>query len=70
MPTGQWEAYVNSIPPSELKIIDSIPEYIAAKGGYPVIQDGLVLGGIGVSGANQAIDDDVALAALRAVGLP
>jgi uncharacterized protein GlcG (DUF336 family) len=70
MPTHQWEAYVNSIPPSELKIIDSISGYIAAKGGYPIIQDGLVLGAIGVSGASQEIDGDVAEAALRAIGLP
>lgn len=69
MPTHQWEAYLASIPASELKIIDSIEGYIAARGGYPVIQDGLVLGGIGVSGANQEIDDEVALAALRAIGL-
>jgi len=69
MPTGQWEAYVNSIPASETKIIDSIEGYIAAKGGYPVIEDGLVLGGIGVSGATQEIDADVAEAAIRALGL-
>ena len=69
MPTHQWEAYVNSIPASELKIIDSIPGYVAARGGFPIIQDGLVLGGIGVSGANQEIDGDVAEAALKAIGL-
>ena len=69
MPTSQWEAYVNSIPPSELKIIDSIPGYVAAMGGHPVVKDGLVLGSVGVSGANQEIDEDVALAALRAIGL-
>lgn len=69
LPTHQWEAYVNSIPASELKIIDSIPGYVAARGGFPVIKDGLVLGGIGVSGANQEIDGDVAEAALRAIGL-
>lgn len=68
MPTHQWEAYVNSIPQSELKIIDSIPGYVAAMGGYPVVKDGLVLGGIGVSGANQEIDGDIALAALKAIG--
>jgi uncharacterized protein GlcG (DUF336 family) len=67
MPTGQWEAYLNSIPGSELKIIDSIPGYVAALGGYPVIKDGMVLGGIGVSGANQEIDEEVALAALRSL---
>ena len=69
MPTHQWEAYVNSIPPSELKIIDSIPGYVAARGGYPIIENGLVLGGIGISGASQEIDGDVAEAALRAIGL-
>jgi glc operon protein GlcG len=69
MPTHQWESYVNSIPASELKIIDSIPGYVAARGGYPVIKDGIVLGGIGVSGANQELDDDVALAMLKAIGL-
>ncbi|HTJ65079.1 MAG TPA: heme-binding protein [Alphaproteobacteria bacterium] len=69
LPTHQWEAYVNSIPGSELKIIDSIPGYVAAKGGYPVVKDGLVLGGVGVSGANQEIDDDVALTMLKSIGL-
>lgn len=69
MPTGQWESFVGAMPASEVKIIDSIDGYIAAKGGYPVVQDGMVLGGIGVSGANQEIDDEVALAALRALGL-
>ena len=69
MPTGQWEAYVNSRPASEQKIIDSIPGYVAAKGGHPIVKDGLVLGGIGVSGADQERDEDVALAALRAIGL-
>ena len=69
MPTRQWEAYVNSIPASEMKIIDSIPGYVAAMGGLPIIQDGMVLGGIGVSGANQEIDEDVARAALAAIGL-
>jgi glc operon protein GlcG len=69
MPTHQWEAYLNSIPASELKIIDSIPGYVAARGGFPIVQNGLVLGGIGVSGANQEIDGDVAEAALRAIGL-
>ncbi len=69
MATHIWEAYLNSIPASELKIIDSIPGYVAAMGGYPITVDGMVLGGIGVSGANQEIDGDVALAALKAIGL-
>ena len=67
MPTHDWEAYLNSIPASELKIIDSIPGYVAARGGYPIIEDGLLLGGIGISGANQEIDGDIAESALRAL---
>jgi glc operon protein GlcG len=69
MKTEQWEAYVNSIPAAERKIIDTMQDFIAAKGGYPVIQNGLVLGGIGISGANQEIDADIAEAALKAIGL-
>lgn len=67
--TAQWEAYVNSLPPGELKIIDTLEGYIAAKGGYPVRQDGLLLGAIGVSGANQELDADIAEAALKAIGV-
>lgn len=67
MTTEAWENYVSSIPASELKIIDSIEGYVAAKGGYPVLEDGLLLGGIGVSGANQEIDADIAEAMLAAL---
>ena len=48
--TEQWERYLGTVPPSELKIIDSIPGYVAAIGGLPIRENGLVLGGIGVSG--------------------
>lgn len=65
--TEEWEHYVGSLSPSEVKIIDSIPGYVAAIGGLPIIENGLVLGSIGVSGANQEIDGDVAEAALRAL---
>ncbi len=33
-------------------------------GGQPVLEDGVVVGGIGISGGNAAQDDDVALAAV------
>lgn len=67
MPTKDWKAYLDTIPADELKIIDKIDGYIAADGGYPIVEDGLVLGGIGVSGADQARDADVALRALAAL---
>jgi uncharacterized protein GlcG (DUF336 family) len=68
MPTAEWGAYVASCPEDERRIIHAIDGYIGADGGFPVRHHGLVLGGIGVSGATQALDADVARAALAAIG--
>ena len=67
MSTQAWKAYTESIPAEELKIIDKVEGYIAADGGYPIYDDGLLIGGIGISGADQARDADVALRALEAL---
>jgi uncharacterized protein GlcG (DUF336 family) len=67
MSTADWKAYMDSIPADELKIIDKIEGYIAAAGGLPILEDGFVIGGIGVSGADQARDLDVAEHAVRAL---
>jgi len=68
MPTKDWKAYLDTIPADEMKIIDSIEGYIAADGGYPIFDDGQLCGGIGISGADQARDADVALRAIEALG--
>ena len=67
MSTLAWKQYVDSIPADELKIIDKVEGYIAADGGYPVFEGELLLGGVGVSGADQERDADVARAALAAL---
>ncbi|HPG26065.1 MAG: heme-binding protein [Spirochaetaceae bacterium] len=67
MPTKDWKTYLDGIPADELKIIDKIDGYIAADGGYPIVENGLVLGAIGVSGADQQRDADVALRAMAAL---
>lgn len=67
MATRDWKAYTDSIPADEQKIIDKIEGYIAADGGYPIIEAGLVLGGIGISGADQERDADVARVAIAAL---
>ncbi len=67
MSTLDWKRYTDSIPADEQKIIDKVEGYIAADGGYPIVEDGLVLGGIGISGADQARDADVARHALAAI---
>ena len=69
MATVDWKAYVESIPAEERQIIDGIEGYIAAAGGVPVIEEGILLGGIGVSGATQETDEDCARTALAALGL-
>jgi uncharacterized protein GlcG (DUF336 family) len=68
MSTRKWGDYVASIPAEEQQIIHGIGGYIGADGGFPVIVGGTVVGGIGVSGASQALDADVARAALAAIG--
>ena len=37
-------------------------------GGAPILEDGVVVGGIGISGGTSAQDEDVALAAVAALG--
>jgi uncharacterized protein GlcG (DUF336 family) len=68
MATAQWGAYVASCPEDEKRIIHAIPGYLGADGGFPVMHEGLLLGGIGISGATQSLDADVARAALAAIG--
>jgi uncharacterized protein GlcG (DUF336 family) len=68
MSTRKWGDYVASIPAEEQQIIHGIGGYIGADGGFPVMVSGMVVGGIGVSGASQALDADVARAALAAIG--
>jgi uncharacterized protein GlcG (DUF336 family) len=68
MSTRKWGDYVASIPAEEQQIIHGIGGYIGADGGFPVIVGGMVVGGIGVSGASQALDADVARTALAAIG--
>jgi glc operon protein GlcG len=69
MSTLAWKNYVESIPASEQRIIAGIDGYIAADGGYPIVENGHLLGGIGVSGADQERDAAVARAAIAALGL-
>jgi uncharacterized protein GlcG (DUF336 family) len=68
MSTGQWTDYVNSLLPGEQKIVDAIEGYVAARGGFPVRQGGMLLGSVGISGASQEIDADIGHAALAAIG--
>ena len=42
--------------------------WTAMEGGYPILFDGVCVGGIGVSGANWELDDSLAREAVEAIG--
>jgi uncharacterized protein GlcG (DUF336 family) len=60
MKTSVWKAYVYSTPPEERDLMLRQPGYIAASGGWPIMIDGVVAGAVGVSGAGQQEDEDLA----------
>jgi uncharacterized protein GlcG (DUF336 family) len=41
---------------------------VAVGGGYPILEGGKLIGGIGISGGNYQQDQDVAVAALSKTG--
>ena len=68
MPTGAFKAMLDVVAPGEREIFLRQDGYIAAEGGEPVIIDGMVVGGVGVSGGGQAEDAACARAAARGPG--
>lgn len=60
MSTALWKSYVYSTPPEERELMLRQPRYIAAAGGIPIVIDGVVAGAVGVSGAGQQEDEDLA----------
>lgn len=60
MKTSKWKGYVYSTPEDDRQVMMSQPGFIAASGGAPIMFDGIVAGGIGVSGAGQQEDEYLA----------
>jgi len=60
MKTAKWKAYVYSVPEDDRQVMMSQAGFIAASGGAPIVVEGIVAGGIGVSGAGQQEDEDLA----------
>lgn len=68
MATHEWHEFIKNDPP----LLDGIvhtPRLVVFGGGYPVKVDGVMVGGIGVSGGHYSHDMEVAQAALAAAGL-
>lgn len=60
MKTSMWKAYVFGAPEEERHLMLSQERYIAASGGCPILVDGQIAGAVGVSGAGQGEDEDLA----------
>jgi uncharacterized protein GlcG (DUF336 family) len=64
-PTHVWNDYVTNDP--KVAPLAHLPRMVAVGGGYPILQNGQLIGGIGISGGNYQQDQDAAVAALRAL---
>lgn len=65
-PTHVWNDYVTNDP--KVAPLAHLPRMVAVGGGYPILENGKLIGGIGISGGNYQQDQDAAVAALRKVG--
>jgi uncharacterized protein GlcG (DUF336 family) len=64
--THVWNDYVTSDP--KVAPLAHRPRMVAVGGGYPIVENGKLIGGIGISGGNYQQDQDAAEAALRQLG--
>ena len=67
--TQDWYDFIKNDPPL-LHGITHTPRLIIFGGGYPILDEGQLVGAIGVSGGHYSDDMEVARAALDAVGAP
>ncbi|MDR3464887.1 MAG: heme-binding protein [Xanthobacteraceae bacterium] len=65
-PTHVWNDYVTNDP--KVAPLAHLPRMVAVGGGYPILENGKLIGGIGISGGNYQQDQDAAVVALRKVG--
>ncbi|WP_394781963.1 heme-binding protein [Undibacterium sp.] len=65
LPTHVWSSILQNNAVAQLA---HQPRLVAVGGGYPIIKNGQVVGGIGISGGNALQDQQAAEAALKALG--
>jgi uncharacterized protein GlcG (DUF336 family) len=65
-PTHVWNDYVTNDP--KVAPLAHLPRMVAVGGGYPILENGKLIGGIGISGGSYQQDQDAAVVALRKVG--
>ena len=65
-PTHVWNDYVSNDP--KVAPLAYRPRMVAVGGGYPILEDGKLIGGIGISGGTYQQDQDACVSALTALG--
>jgi uncharacterized protein GlcG (DUF336 family) len=69
IPTHKWNEYIKDDAPLIHGLVHT-PRFIIFVGGYPIMENGQMIGGIGLSGGHYSQDMECAEAALKAIGLP
>jgi uncharacterized protein GlcG (DUF336 family) len=64
--THVWNDYVSNDP--KVAPLAYRPRMVAVGGGYPIHEDGKLIGGIGISGGTYQQDQDICVAALTQLG--
>lgn len=67
--THTWWDFIKNDPPL-LHSITHTPRLVTFGGGYPIMENGQLIGAIGVSGGHYSEDMEVARAALNAINAP
>ncbi|KVF69571.1 cobalamin adenosyltransferase [Burkholderia sp. FL-7-2-10-S1-D7] len=68
LPTGAWHAALASHSDAVRQGLVLRPRFVAFGGGLPIVEDGALIGGIGVSGGSEAQDEQCANAGRDAAG--
>ena len=68
MPTAGWHDFIKDDPPLAAGAPTGIDRLVVFGGGYPLMVDGQLVGGIGVSGGHYSEDMEIAEAGLAALG--
>ena len=67
--TSQWHGALQEHSAAVRDGIVLRPRFVAFGGGLPILEQGLRIGGIGVSGGSEQQDEAIAQAGLKAIGL-
>lgn len=69
LPTGKWPEALKAHSPAVQDGLVRHPKFVGFGGGLPILEKGVRIGGIGVSGGSEQEDEQIARAGLQAIGL-